>query len=322
MAYIDRYNFYLWCYTIYCLSFYCKILVMKKIIRPMLTCSRNVSIEDLQSLQMPMYASIKQDGIRCRLDLNNKSGFINPMSRSLKELPNCHIQEWAKEHGIPGLDGEIVILGKTFNEIQSWVMTEYPPLEPFEFRVFDYFHPKLSFEERLDYLNELTIFYRIKILKQTLCKYSFAIEKLFNQAIREGEEGLILRSPSGLYKSGRSTWNEAYSLKMKAYEDDEANIVSCYPLERNDNPKEPSRIGLTKRSSHQSGKTALNILGGFFVRSRKNGMFRVGSGFTNKQRTEYWMNRYSIVGREITYKWQPKGSKDKPRTPIFKSLNP
>lgn len=290
-----------------------------EIIRPMLACSKNVLIEDLQSLQMPMYVSIKQDGIRCRLDRYALITF--PMSRTLKELPNCHIQEWAREFGIPGLDGEIVLPGKTFNETQSWVMKEYPPLEPFEFRVFDYFMQHAAFDERLETLAEIGETDIIKLVPQAVCTTAKQIEKLFNQAIREGEEGLILRSPSGRYKSGRSTWNEAYSLKMKAFDDDEAIITGYYRLKRNDNAKEVSRLGLSKRSSHQAGKTTLNVLGGFQVRSIKNGSFKVGSGFTTEQRNEYWRDRDKLIGREITYKWQPKGSKDKPRTPIFKSLN-
>lgn len=297
---------------------------MKKIIRPMLACSKNVIIEDLQSLQMPMYVSIKQDGIRCRLDSTAKRTY--PMSRTLKVLPNCHIQEWAGEFGIPGFDGEIVLPGKTFNETQSWVMKEYPPLEPFEFRVFDCLTDYVSeFWERLEVMDEQLGGKRApkntQMVNQTYCDTPNQIKKLFNQAIREGEEGLILRSPSGLYKSGRSTWNEAYSLKMKAFDDDEAIITGYYALKRNDNAKEVSRLGLSKRSSHAEGKTILEMLGGFEVRSIKNGTFKVGSGFTTEQRMKYWWNRKRLLGREITYKWQPKGSKDKPRTPIFKSLN-
>lgn len=298
---------------------------MKKIIRPMLACSKNVLIEDLQSLQYPLYVSIKQDGIRCRLD-RHTAGDVIPMSRTLKVLPNCHIQEWAEEHGIEGLDGEIVLPGKTFNEIQSWVMKEYPPLEPFEFRVFDCLTDYVSeFWERLEVMDDQLGGKRapknMQMVGQTLCTTPNQIKDLFNQAIREGEEGLILRSHSGLYKSGRSMWNEAYSLKMKAFDDDEAIIIGYYPLKRNDNLKEVSRLGLSKRSSHAEGKTTLNMLGGFEVRSIKNGSFKVGSGFTTEQRNEYWQDRNKLIGREITYKWQPKGSKDKPRTPIFKSLN-
>lgn len=295
------------------------------IIRPMLACSHNVTVEDLQSLQMPIYVSIKQDGIRCRLDRHH--GLISPMSRALKELPNMYIQEWAREYGIEGLDGEIVIPGLSFHEIQSWVMTAYPmENRPFEFRVFDCMSENHSweFEARLEWIYEQETKFdkRTKIVQQTFCKTPLQIKRLFEKAISEGEEGLILRSPSGLYKSGRSTWSEAFSLKMKAFEDDEAVIVGFFMLETNQNPKTESELGLSKRSSHHANKTAIPTLGGFTVRHPKWGGFAIGSGFTSLQRLLFWNQRQVLLDRQITFKYQAHGTKDKPRTPIFKSLNP
>lgn len=293
-------------------------------IRPMLACSRNVTIEDLQSLQMPMYVSVKQDGIRCRLD-RDKKGRIWPMSRALKPLPNCHIQDWADRYGIEGLDGEIVIPGKSFNDIQSWVMTNYTMPAPFEFRVFDILVPNASFQLRLLNLQELLISSkvnsRIKLIDQQVAKTIHDIECEFEYHTDHGEEGLILRSPSGLYKSGRSTWNQAYSLKMKQFEDDEGAIVGYYALNKNENPSVLNELGLKKKSTHQDNQVLQNLLGGFIIRTEQFGLLRVGSGFTLAQRQRWWKRRTSLDGQEITYKFQRHGMKDKPRSPIFKSLN-
>lgn len=294
-----------------------------KVIRPMLACSRNVTLDDLQSLQYPLYASIKQDGIRCRLD-KNFDGIIRPMSRSLKCLPNFHIIEWAQYHGVEKADGEIVIPGWTFNDIQSWVMTTYPMrLEPFEFRVFDYLSDQgfLYRIARAARLLDGTRHERMTMVRQRLIETPFQLKRLYERIIAIGEEGLILRSPDGLYKSGRSTWDQAYSLKMKAFEDDEAIIVGYYAWVENQNESKLNELGLKKKSSHQSNLTTLAKLGGLIVHHPKFGEFRIGSGFTEEQRVHLWGIRKLLEEKEITFKFQRHGMKDKPRTPIFKSLN-
>lgn len=294
-----------------------------KVIRPMLACSRNVTLDDLQSLQMPLYASIKQDGIRCRLDMSG-TGILHPMSRALKELPNMYIRQWAQDQGIIGLDGEIVIPGWTFNDIQSWVMTAYPMrLEPFEFRVFDYFSEEIFFNRivKAAHLVDGTSHPRIRMVHQIQIHTPLQLRKLYERTIKDGEEGLILRSLNGLYKSGRSTWNQAYSLKMKDFEDDEAIIVGYYPWEENQNESIINELGLKKKSSHKKNKIHLKMLGGFIVEHPIFGRFNVGSGFTKQQRIDYWLIAKKLCGHEITFKFQRPGMKDKPRTPIFKSLN-
>lgn len=285
----------------------------------MLACSRNVTIEDLQSLQMPMYVSVKQDGIRCRLD-RDKKGRIWPMSRALKPLPNCHIQDWADRFGIEGLDGEIVIPGKSFNDIQSWVMTNYTVPAPFEFRVFDCLTDD-PFHIRAFWLTGISLPPRMKIIEQKYAATTHDIECEFEYHTDRGEEGLILRSPSGLYKSGRSTWNQAYSLKMKQFEDDEGVIIGYYALNKNENPSVLNELGLKKKSTHQDNQVLQNLLGGFIIRTEQFGLLRVGSGFTLAQRQRWWKRRTSLDGQEVTYKFQRHGMKDKPRSPIFKSLN-
>lgn len=294
-----------------------------RIVRPMLACSRNVWIKDLQSLQYPMFVSTKQDGVRCRLDQNDE-GDIVAMSRALKPLPNCHIQSWAENlsNFHVGLDGEIVIPGMKFNDIQSWVMSGYTGPKQFEFRVFDIFH-SYPFIDRYELLLSISDCFdkRAKLLKQMVVFNPKDIECQFEYVTDHGEEGLILRSPSGLYKSGRSTWNQAYSLKMKKFEDGEGIIVGYYPLSKNENPSVLNELGLKKKSSHQDNKILQNLLGGWIVQTREFGTIRVGSGPTLAQRKRWWKRRTTMVGEEVTFQFQRHGMKDKPRTATLKSIN-
>jgi len=56
------------------------------------------------------------------------------------------------------------------------------------------------------------------------------------------------------------------------------------------------------------------------VNSQRWGVFKVGSGFTDEQRNEVWVNASKYIGATITFKYFPHGVKDKPRSPIFKGF--
>jgi DNA ligase-1 len=74
--------------------------------------------EDIAALRYPVYASQKVDGIRC-LKVNGQA-----VSRKFKPIPNHHIRQAIERLCPDGMDGEIIIPGASFNQIQSLVMTE------------------------------------------------------------------------------------------------------------------------------------------------------------------------------------------------------
>lgn len=95
----------------------------------------------------------------------------------------------------------------------------------------------------------------------------------------------------------------------------------------NPHPVAPSSgLGFCSRSSHQANKRAAGVLGGWIVRGL-NGRFegveyRVGGGFTAKQRAEFWALRDEAVGHVVTVKYFARGVKDKPRHAQFKDFRP
>jgi DNA ligase-1 len=48
--------------------------------------------------------------------------------------------------------------------------------------------------------------------------------------------------------------------------------------------------------------------------------FSIGTGFTLAQREALWQAREDLLGRIVSYKYFPSGSKEKPRHPIFVSF--
>lgn len=139
--------------------------------------------------------------------------------------------------------------------------------------------------------------------------------KMHMVAVQLGYEGLILRDPAGLYKQGRSTAREQGMVKVKMFEDSEAEILGHVMLMHNANEATTSEIGLTKRSSHKANKVETDKMGALNVRDIHTGVeFQIGTGFTDTERLSHWEHH---VGKIIKYKFFAGGVKDKPRFPVF-----
>lgn len=298
-------------------------------IKPMLACSDCLQLEDLPKLRYPKWVSDKLDGIRCRTglvpDQSYPSGTIVGLSRTLKVLPNVHLQTALARTAV-GFDGEIIIPGCTFHEIQSKVMTEITLPFDFQFWLFDHTPGRKgeSFLQRMQRLRNRFNMYatdRMHILKQTKVNNAEELQEQFELAIRAGNEGLIVRDPASPWKEGRSTMREEWMLKMKQFADAEAVIVDYEEEMENNNPKTKNELGYSKRSSHIANKTGKGRLGALVVRDIKTEeLFLIGSGFDVAMRVWIWERRRKLKGRIITYKSHVFGVKDKPRTPIFKGF--
>lgn len=293
-------------------------------------------IDNLDLLRYPLYASIKIDGIRAILHQGKL------YSRSGKLLPNLFLQDWAASlhvcmnWNICHLDGELTIGkindDKCFNRTQSGIMTikERPD---FYFNVFDCImpHTQEKYNARLAMMHEMLVNYRqvlgpgqdtrINPIHQVKINNREELERVIKQAEYMNYEGLILRDPDGLYKYGRSTFNEHKLLKYKFMEDDEGEIVACHEYFINDNPQEDDEFGYAKRSSHQENMIHGEMLGSFEVRCPKfEKTFKVGSGFTHEQRKALWINPHENIGKTISFRYTKHGVKDVPRQPIFKGF--
>lgn len=293
--------------------------------RPMLACSLNLTVDMLDQITYPKYVTPKIDGIRCLLLCKPEYGRAgcSPMSRKLKLIPNCHVQAWAELEGYAGLDGELVIRGKTFHETQSWVMTGYNLPQDFIFYAFDHVgFPERSYLQRLQVANSVALYSpkRIVILKPQYISSPSELQARYELEISRGGEGLIVRDGQAPYKQNRATWREQSMLKMKQFEDAEATVIGFEPEYANDNPSTIDNTGLAKRSSHKANLNPLRRLGKLLVRDSKGREFSIGSGFDHALKNEIWEHRSKYLGCQVTYKSQSHGEKDLPRCPIFKGF--
>lgn len=288
-----------------------------------------VPVEDYDKLKYPLYASFKFDGIRCYCAemVPPPGDSCVPVTRSLKILPNMYTRDKLSKLP-PGFDGELMC-GTKFQDCQKGFMTRSGTPD-FKYHVFDYVPndqwSREPYWQRLAKLWDEVAQLReefpwLVFVKQETVNNPEGIEELEEIAIESEHEGLILRSSSGHYKYGRSTFNEHLLLKVKQFEDREAAIVDCVPRFRNNNAPIINALGYQERSSHKENMVQDEALGSLVVEDEKfpGHQFQIGSGFTEEDRIQLWKYRGSVLkkGRLVKYKYQPHGTKDVPRTPIF-----
>jgi len=271
-------------------------------------------VEDINKLAYPVVASPKIDGIRC-LIVDGK-----PVSRKLKPISNGYIYD-SLLHIKTSLDGELLIPGKPFNEISSAVMSKDGEPSNFEYCVFDIWNiPDMPYARRLIELTkhiDLTLPSCVTLIECTVIDNPTELSKYEGDCLQRGYEGVMVRSPDGRYKYGRSTTNEQILLKLKRFEDSEAIIIGAIEEQHNGNAVEVDNLGRTKRSSHKANLKGKGVLGAFHVRRPDGLEFYVGTGYTVEMRQVYWKAIDMLIGKTIKYKHQPSGSKDAPRFPVF-----
>jgi DNA ligase-1 len=281
--------------------------------RPMLAGKVNLS-----TLKYPCLVTPKLDGIRA-LKLKANGPLV---SRNFKPFRNKEIS--AKFRWLPaGVDGELVIPSTRFNEISSAVMGEFSDTSKVEYWIFDWFggfnEGKGAYYDRINSLDgALSKAKDVAILIYQTINNEEELLAYESAALKEGHEGIMIRSPNGPYKEGRSTTKEGYLLKLKRFEDGEGIILGFEERLTNQNEQTRDAFGLAKRSSHQAGKQPTGMLGALQVKDLESGTeFSLGTGFDEALRKEIWLYQDTFIGRVVKYKWQACGTVDRPRFPVF-----
>jgi DNA ligase-1 len=272
--------------------------------RPMLASSA-----DMSSLRFPMFLSPKLDGVRAMVI----DGQLR--TRSLKPVANLYTQAKFSLPELTGLDGELIVgapshpdVYRTTNSAVSTIIGE-PDVK---FYVFDNFAINGLYNER-----EATLW---GILNPDVLRVPQQIVYDLNEVnhwealyLRMGYEGVMLRRDVSPYKQGRSTANEQYLLKVKRFEDSDAEILGVEELMHNANEAKTNELGYTERSSHKENMVGTGRMGALVVRDIHSKVeFKIGTGFDDAERNAQWP-----IGAIVKYKFQPAGVKDKPRFPVF-----
>lgn len=275
-------------------------------------------VSDVNKLAYPLIASPKLDGIRL-LKLAGRA-----LARSLKPIPNEHIREVIERLAPDGIDGE-TMSGSNFQEATSGVMRQTGK-SPFALCAFDLVKGDLRtpYRERLQHLEEaVAALGEQNYIKAVPTLEVHTPEELLafeEKVLGYGFEGAMVRAPNGPYKCGRSTEREGWLLKLKRFEDSEAEVLGFVEMLHNGNEAKVNELGRTARSSAKAGKVGKGTLGKFLCRDLKTGVeFRLGTGrgLDWKLRQHIWDNRPSFLGKIVKYEYQVVGVKNKPRCPVW-----
>lgn len=278
--------------------------------------ARGAEIEDLK---FPLYASPKLDGIRAVV----KGGKL--LSRKLTEIPNRFTFKHFSRKYFEGADGELIVGPATDPQVRnltSGSMNRREGEPDVYLYVFDLWDRKTGFRERNAELSRWTEDERIVVVPQHLITVREELERYEKDTLDLGYEGVILRSIDGLYKFGRSTLREGGMLKLKRFVDAEAQVLRVNEEMQNTNEAERDNLGRTKRSKAQAGMVGKGRAGELEVIDL-NGDFKgvehiVPLGAAgDKGKAEWWARRNDAKLPIITYKYFPKGTKDKPLLPIY-----
>lgn len=249
--------------------------------------------------EFPLLATPKIDGIRALM----VDGVL--VSKTLKPIPNRRIRGILEPLLPEGADGEI-FCGDLYTTT-STVMS-FGAEGSFRFFWFDWtYKADVPYERRASSIREyITICevgttYVSPLLPHALYNI-FELREYEEQAIEQGFEGIVIRIPNGRYKAGRSTLREGLMMKLKRYKDSEATIVATEELVH----------GVGDKAGTGGG-----TLGSIVAMAPDGTVFRIGTGYTADQRLALWSSRSDIIGKAVKYRYADRGSKDKPRCPVF-----
>jgi DNA ligase 1 len=288
-----------------------------KTFKPMLAATLTSSCEDevikeaMSKLRYPVIVSEKLDGIRA---FNHPE--LGLVSRTLKPIPNKYLRSIAKE--IPfGMDCELYSPDFTFQEITSSVMSEYSYIGgSIRFYVLDDFLSRHNYVSRI--LQNYKFMHQLVEFPQTIyVNNANQLWSYYDYFAYTNKEGICFRTPDSPYKFGRSTLKEQYLVKLACAKIGIADVVGFVEKMINLAPANKSNLGLSQR---KTGKLLpANTLGALVVRA--DGVeFNIGTGFDDNLRKEIWDNKVMWIGRAIKYQSKTVGTKDKPRTPVYKGI--
>jgi len=290
-------------------------------LKPHLACDA-----DLSKISYPVMGFPKIDGVRGIHITGSMTG------RSLKPHENKFITSKYSLDICTGFDGELTAGGLTSQSLcrDTTSALNTRAGEPnVSWNLFDWLHPSVvhkPYKERYEalwdyyYANQAKMdAISVSVIPYTMLNSAMEVEAFYEKCLEEGYEGVVLRDPDGMHKSGRATVKAGAYLRIKPQSDKEAVVLRLVEAMENQNEAKINELGHTERSSHKENKVGKAMVGMLVCKDLTSGMeIDVGAGkMTHEERTHYFNNPAEIVGKFIKYRSMDVGVKDKPRFARF-----
>lgn len=233
--------------------------------------------------------SEKLDGVRCLWDgetMRTRNGnLFYPPEFFVKDFPKDMI-----------LDGELFMDRGEFQKTVSVVRRQdkNDGWKDIKYLIFDGPAIKGDFETRLKVLKKKLDGNKSEYLqlhKHEVCKDEEHLQKEMKRVVSLGGEGMMIRDPKSKYEHRRTKT----MLKVKEFHDDEATVID-----------------------HEKGTGRLeNLMGAIVVKNKSGKTFKIGSGFTDKERA-----KPPKKGTVVTYRYFELTKDGIPRFPTFMRIHP
>lgn len=277
-----------------------------------------------------MYASIKYDGYRgVTLNGNFYSPDAKPFSNKLLPVEFGPLLQLAADYSVV-FDGELWSESLAFHVLGGHLRAHQGALTTIHYHIFDVIsvdewnHTKRT--KFIDRYVKLQAFAPLlptncRIVQQITCLNPQDSEAKYAAFLAAGHEGIILRSPRGLYKNNRCTHLEGNCFKFKHFQTDDAVIVGVQQRRRlrADIDRTYKAYGLLEKVTTSDSYELDEAVGAFEVRLDSGTLttINLGRGFSYEDRCKLWRqylsNPTSVVGKTVEFKWMPHGTKDLPR---------
>ncbi|RBW44554.1 DNA ligase [Psychromonas sp. B3M02] len=270
----------------------CQTLIVLSISTPYSLSAKNLNAPAIQLatsyrqdiIVSDYFVSEKLDGIRAYWDgqqLLSKQG-------NTFTAPDWFIANFPRQ----AVDGELWIARQTFEQASSIVRTQDKHNQRWQqvkFMIFDLPTSPQPFSERVTAMEQLVTSTNnpyFKMIPQDKLTDSEALFNLLDKVVNAGGEGLMLHHQDALYQHLRSR----DLMKLKRFEDAEATVVGHFP----------------GKGKYQG------MLGALLVETEDGIRFKIGTGFSDKER-----QNPPPIGKVITYRYTGKTRNNIPRFASF-----
>ena len=286
---------------------------------------------EISKLKFPLIIQPKIDGVR---GWNPKGELLG---RSMEPHANLFTTATFSGDCFAGLDGELVVGDATDDSVCRATTSKLSRItgDPYvTWHLFDFVTREtffLPYIQRLGalvtHVNNLRGRNGIAYDRLTVNPWQMVdnLKQLYNLEeyfVSKGYEGIILRDPQGVWRSGKCTPSSNALLRIKRFEDREGKIFAIYEGQINNNPPTYGANGRTKRSTHAVNMEASGIIGSLGVVDLDTGKaVTISKGkLTAAECLRYFQQPKLIMDRICTYRIYPKGGVSKPRFPTFRNF--
>ena len=246
----------------------------------------------------PFIVQPKYDGIRCRAIPLENGEYLLLSSEENPIFSVPHINKSLNKLNLgTELDGELYCHGMSFEEIvsiTSRTVNLHENRSFISFHIFDVVNQEPQVGRLLYIVKNINLMPHLIVAPYFMCNSLDDIMKVYDNLIKQGYEGIIVRHLNNYYERKRSTW----IMKFKPKKEDIYESVGW--------AEEVSISGTPK-----------GTLGSIICKSGDGNTFNIGTGFSEEKRKDLWASRNELIGKQIKVQYQHLTDRKVPRFPVF-----